>query len=45
VTFDWEHPNIEENYGHTQNEWGKSISNNKKSSVIYAYKMKWESTN
>jgi hypothetical protein len=43
VDFDWEHPSIEENHGHTQSEWGKSISDNKKESfVIYAYKMKWE---
>lgn len=43
VEFDWEHPSIEENYDHTQSEWGKSISNNKKyRPVIYAYKMKWE---
>ncbi len=43
VSLDWEHPSIEENYGHTQSEWGKSISNNKKDpSVIYSYKMKWE---
>ena len=43
VKFDWEHPSIEENYGHTQSEWGKSITNNKKEPfVIYAYKMKWE---
>ena len=45
VVLDWEHPSIEENYGHTQSEWGKSIPNNKKDpSVIYAYKMKWETT-
>lgn len=45
VEFNWEHPSIEENHGHTQSEWGKPILNNKKeSSVIYSYKMKWEIT-
>ncbi|WP_179371057.1 hypothetical protein [Nitrosopumilus ureiphilus] len=45
VKFDWEEPSIEENYGHTQNEWGNSVSNNKKDSfVIYSYKMAWENT-
>lgn len=44
VESDLEHQSIEKDYGHTQSEWGKSISNNKKdSSVIYSYKMKWES--
>ncbi len=33
------------NYGHTQNEWGKPIADNKKEpSIIFTYKMKWEST-
>lgn len=43
VEFDWKKPSIDENYGHTQSEWGKSISYNKKAPcVVYAYKMKWE---
>ena len=43
VEFDWVHPSVDENYGHTQSEWGKSIPNTKKVPfVIYAYKMKWE---
>ena len=43
IKFDWAHPSIEENYGHTQSEWGKPLKNNKKEPfVIYAYKMKWE---
>jgi hypothetical protein len=43
VKFDWVHPSVDENYGHTQSEWGKSIPNTKKVPfVIYAYKMKWE---
>jgi len=33
------------NYGHTENEWGKSITNNKKeTNTIFTYKIKWEST-
>ncbi len=44
VDFDWEHPSLEENYGHTQSEWGESIPNDKKSPIIYSYKMKWEIT-
>lgn len=43
VESNGEYQSTEKNYGHTQNEWG--ISNNKKdSSVIYSYKMKWETT-
>jgi hypothetical protein len=43
VEFDWAHPSVDENYGHTQSEWGKSIPNTKKVPfVIYTYKMKWE---
>ena len=45
VEFNWEHPSIEENHGHTQSEWGKPMLDNKnESSVIYSYKMKWEIT-
>ena len=43
MKFNWDHPSIEENYGHTQSEWGRYVSRDKKkSSVICAYKMKWE---
>ena len=45
VGFDWEHPSVEENYGHTQSEWGKSISNDKKkSTIIFSYKIRWKTS-
>lgn len=41
----WNHSSIEENYGHTQSELDHIISNNKNDpSVIYSYKMNWETT-
>ena len=43
MKFNWDHPSIEENYGHTQSEWGRYVSKDKKKSVVIcAYKMKWE---
>ena len=43
VKFDWEHPSIDEHYGHTQSEWGNHHSKYKKDPiVICAYKMNWE---
>lgn len=41
----WNHSSIEENYCHTQSELNHIISNNKNGpSVIYSYKMNWETT-
>lgn len=42
--FDWEHPSIEENYGHTQSEWGTIPNNKKDPKIIFSYKMKWETS-
>jgi hypothetical protein len=45
VALDWTHSSIEENHGHTQSELNHIISNNKNDpSVIYSYKMNWETT-
>ena len=45
VEFDWEHHSIDENNGHTQSEWGNHVpSIRKEPSIIYSYKMKWETS-